>query len=294
MVKEEPLKILLDESITSFSSDILGIDMGQSLTKMSWVEKNELNLFLFQTFKSNSIIKEFLGDKKDSFKKVNFTGGKSFNLYKEYLKDFNANLINEFAANVKGIEIFHLLEKKKALSASLIVTIGTGTSMIMKRENFEHLGGSAIGGGFFMGLIKSLFNLTDFKEIINLARKGNRYNVDLKVSDIYAPEDDRIDLLFREFTASSLGKIDVNFDLTSLKKEDFINSLICLIGENIGTIANLMANNNNINEIVFCGGFLRENKVLKKILSVICKLNKKKAIFLKNPEFCAAVGALFF
>jgi len=43
---------------------------------------------------------------------------------------------------------------------------------------------------------------------------------------------------------------------------------------------------------VFCGGFLKENRILKKVLSLLCKVKNKKAIFLKNSEFCAAIGAL--
>ena len=164
--------------------------------------------------------------------------------------------------------------------------------MVSKKDSIKHLGGTAMGGGFFMGIIKALFNLNDFQEAINLAKSGNRYNVDLKVSDIYDPDDNRVDLLFREFTAATFGKIDLNYNMNNLKKEDFIDSLICMIGENIGTIANLMADTNDISTIVFCGGFLRENKIVKKILSIMCKVNRKKAIFLKNSEFCAAIGAL--
>lgn len=134
--------------------------------------------------------------------------------------------------------------------------------------------------------------MDNFLKAINLAKKGNRYNVDLKVSDIYHSDDKRIDLLFREFTAASLGKINENFDLKSLKQEDFITSIICLIGENLGTIANIMADKNDISNIVFCGGFLKKNRIIKKILSLVCKINKKKSIFLKNSEFSAAVGAL--
>ena len=149
-----------------------------------------------------------------------------------------------------------------------------------------------MGGGFFMGMIKLVLDLNDFQEALELARKGDRYNVDLKVSDIYDPEDKRVDLLFREFTAASFGKIDQFFDTSSLKKEDFINSLICVIGENLGTIATLMAENNNIADIVFSGGFLKENRLLRRILSLICKVNKKRSIFLKNSEYSAAIGAL--
>ena len=286
------LKINLSDNIIKIPSDKLGIDMGQTLSKFAYLIGNELTLDSFPTQTSIATIEEFLKLKKGQFSNFSFTGGKSFDLYKEYSKNFPANLINEFDANVMGIEFLYSLEKKKELSRSLVVTIGTGTSFVLKNDHIEHLGGSALGGGFFMGIIKFLFNLNDFQEAINLAKKGNRYNVDLKVSDIYSPEDNRVDLLFREFTAASLGKINEKFNNETLKKEDFINSIICMIGENLGTIATVIAANNDVTDIVFCGGFLRENRILKKVLSLLCKIKNKKAIFLKNSEFCAAIGAL--
>ncbi|MEE9377914.1 MAG: hypothetical protein V3V33_07755 [Candidatus Lokiarchaeia archaeon] len=285
-------KIILNDNVIEIPLDKIGIDMGQTLSKIAYNDNNELNLSCFPTHTSLSEIRKLLNIKKDQLKIFNFTGGRSFQLYTEYSKDFSSNLINEFEANVKGIEFLYSLEKKKDLSRSLIVTIGTGTSIVLKNDNFKHLGGSALGGGFFMGLIKTIFNLGNFQQAMILSKKGNRYNVDLKVSDIYHSDDKRVDLLFREFTAASLGKINENYDLKSLNKKDFITSIICLIGENLGTIANIMADNNDVTDIVFCGGFLKENKILKKILSLLCKVNKKNGIFLKNSEFCAAIGAL--
>ena len=285
-------KITLSDYSIKIPSDRIGIDMGQSLTKFAYLDGDNLTLSTFNTQINISDIKLFLNSLIDQFKIFNFTGGRSYELFTEYLENYKSNLINEFEANMRGIKFLYRLEKKKELPRSLIVSIGTGTSIILKNDRLQHLGGSALGGGFFMGLIKTIFNLDDFQEIINLAKKGNRYNVDLKVSDIYHPNDNRIDLLFREFTAASLGKINENFNTQTLKKEDFINSIICLIGENLGTIANMLADNNNVTNIVFCGGFLRENKTLKKILSLLCKVKKKKGIFLKYSEFCAAIGAL--
>jgi len=282
-------KIIINENVIQIPSDSIGIDMGQSLSKIAYLESTELTFFSFPTQTSILRIKEFLNSKRGQENILNFTGGKSFNLYKEYSKIFKTKIINEFEANVKGIEFLYNMEKKKELPQALIVTIGTGTSIVLNNDNYEHVGGSALGGGFFMGLIKALFNLNDYEQALHLARNGNRYNVDLKVSDIYSPD---VDLLFREFTAATLGKIDDKFNVESLNNGDFINSTICLIGENLGTIAAIMAENNDITDIVFCGGFLKENKILKKILSLICKVNKKKAIFIKNSEFCAAIGAL--
>ena len=282
-----------DDLKVKIPSDTIGVDMGQSLSKLTFFEGNELVCSSYSTQNDLSLLEETLESKTNHYKSMNFTGGKSFKLFKAYNTNFKAQLLNEFEASVKGVEILYLLEKKKELPPSLIVTIGTGTSMVSKKDSIEHLGGTAVGGGFFMGLIKALFNIYDFKEALNLAKKGNRYSVDLKVSDIYDPNDNRIDLIFREFTAASLGKIDNNYLNNTMKKEDFINSLICMIGENIGTIANLMAETNNLSNIVFCGGFLKENRILRKILSLLCSVNKKNAIFLKNSEFSAAVGALF-
>jgi len=286
------LKINVDLKGTDIPLETIGIDMGQSLTKIVYVDENRLNLLSLSTKTNISKIEEIIENKKDNYTIFNFTGGRCFRLFRNYSKKFNVKIFNEFEANVKGIEYLYSLEKSKKLLSSLVVTMGTGTSILLKNENYKHLGGSAMGGGFFMGLIKQIFNLNDFQEAINLAKNGDRYNVDLKVSDIYDSEDNRIDLLFREFTAASFGKIDNSFDRNSLRKEDFIKSLICVIGENIGTIAALMAENNGITDIIFSGGFLRENRPLRKILSLICKVNKKKAIFLKNSEFSAAIGAL--
>ena len=290
-LKQFELKILLKQSKINTYSKIVGIDIGQSLTKVAYLKDNEIILKIGETnFKE---IEEFLDENKSKFNKINFTGGKAYKLYKKYSNSFNTNLINEFEANIRGLEFLYESYKKKALPLSLIVTLGTGTSLVLKRDKIEHLGGSAMGGGFFMGLIKLLFNMGDFFDAIELARKGNRFSIDLKVADIYDSEDTRVDKLFREFTAASLGKIKKDFDIKSLNKEDLINSLIGIIGENIGTIATLMAENYNVKNIVFCGGFLMGNKTVKQILSLLCKFKRKKAIFLKNSEYCGAIGALF-
>ncbi|MFX1389709.1 MAG: hypothetical protein ACFE9Z_06590 [Promethearchaeota archaeon] len=285
------IKVSLNENMKIHSNKI-GIDMGQTLSKLVYLDNNEIILNSFPTSESISIIKNFLDSKKEKVSNICFTGGKCFPLYQEFSKKTDSILIDEFEANAKGVEFLYRLEKNKDLSRSLIVTIGTGTSILLKDREFEHIGGSALGGGFFMGIMKLISGEQDFHKAVNLAKKGVRYNLDLKVSDIYEPEDTRVDLLFREFTAASLGKITKNFNMKNLKLEDFLNSFICLIGENLGTIAILMASNRNVTEIVFSGGFLRDNKVLQKILFMMCKINQKKAIFLKNSEFSAAIGAM--
>lgn len=291
-MKQFELKIRLEHPEINISSDVVGIDIGQSLTKVAYRKENEIMLSMTQTGSDFREIIEFLDFNRKNFNCINFTGGKAFSLYKKYSNETKTNLINEFEANIEGLEFLYKHYKNRALPASVVVTIGTGTSIVLKNDNIEHIGGSATGGGLFMGLIKLLFNIDNYFDAIDLARKGNRFSIDLKVADIYDIEDTRVDKLFREFTAASLGKIKKDFDIKSLKKEDLINSLIGIIGENIGTIATLMAENHNIKNIVFCGGFLLKNIPLKQILSLLCKLKRKKALFLENSEYSGAIGAL--
>ncbi len=133
-------KIILNDNVIEIPSDKIGIDMGQTLSKIAYFDNNELNLSCFPTHTSLSEIKTLLNIKKDQLKIFNFTGGRSFQLYTEYSKDFMSNLINEFEANVKGIEFLYTLEIKKDLPRSLIVIIGTGTSIVLKNDNIKHLG----------------------------------------------------------------------------------------------------------------------------------------------------------
>jgi len=282
-------KISLDKINIQIPIDTIGIDMGQTLTKIALVEENTLNLFIMPTQADFKEIKSFLMSKKSQYNKFIFTGGKGFSLNKEFSNQVESKLINEFEANSKGIETLHVLNKKKELPPSLIVSIGTGTSIVLKKESFQHLGGTALGGGFFMGLLKLVFNEADYKESVNIANKGDRYGIDLKVSDIYDVDDNRVDNIFREFTAASFGKVE---DIKSIKKEDLIHSVISLIAENIGMLASFLADKEDVKDIVFCGGFTIENKILKKAISRICMFQQKKAVFLKNAEFMGAIGAL--
>ena len=282
-------KIPLDEISIQIPIDRIGIDMGQTLTKIALVEENRLILLIIPTQTDFQEIRSFLMSKKGLYNKFVFTGGKAFSLNNEFSKEVETLLLNEFEANSKGIEALYTLNKKKELPPSLVVSIGTGTSIVLKRDSFQHLGGTALGGGFFMGLLKLIYNEVNYKDAVESAIKGNRYGIDLKVSDIYDDEDNRVDNIFREFTAASFGKVE---DIKSAKKEDLLHSVISLIAENIGMLASFLADKEDVKDIVFCGGFTIGNKILRKAISRICIFQQKKAVFLKNAEFMGAIGAL--
>lgn len=292
--KTYSIKLQDDAKLTNILQNVIGIDIGQSLTKISYRHKNGLHLLIHPTLEEYGYINKYIIDNHLTDMKLNITGGKAYYYQKQISQNYDSTIFNEFEANVKGIDILFNLQKSKNLPESLIISIGTGSSIVLKEVNsFEHIGGSALGGGFFMAIIKLLYNITNFNEAIQLAQKGNRYKVDLKVADIYSPEDQRINAIFREFTAASLGKINSRGKIENHNEEDLLNSLVCMIGENIGTIAVEKAKYHNVKYLIFCGGFVSNNKPLKQILTLLCSINKKKALFLDHSIFAGSIGAIY-
>ncbi|MHA1196640.1 MAG: hypothetical protein ACTSRH_09530 [Promethearchaeota archaeon] len=270
----------------------LGIDIGYSLTKLAWHENDNLCLELFPTNDFLKSIEDILESLSFNINQINFTGGKGFEPFSEYSKFYDVRLLDEFECNIKGIEFLYYIQKGKNLPNCLIVTLGTGTSILLKKKDFAHVGGSTLGGGFVLGLIGLIFDIWNHDEIIRLAKKGQRFNVDLKVSDIYSLKDNRITGIFREFTAATLGKLAKSFDIKNVKNEDIICSIINMVGENIGSLTIQFANNYDVHDIVYSGGFMIKNSILKNTFKNICVLNKKKSIFLKHAELAGAIGAL--
>ncbi len=286
------IKLQDEPNLRKIPQNVIGIDLGQSLTKIAYLYEDDLYLIIHPTYDDYEYINKYLVDNNLTNMKLNLTGGKAYYFQEQLSKDFISNLFNEFEANINGIDTLFNINKSKSLTTSLIITIGTGSSMILKKEGYEHIGGSALGGGFFMALIKLLYNFTNFNEAVEIAQQGDRYNVDLKVADIYSPQDQRIDAIFRQFTAASLGKINSRNKVEKYSDGDLLNSLICMIGENIGTIAIEKAKNYDVKYLIFCGGFVSNNRPLKQILTLLCSINKKKAIFLNHSIFAGAIGAI--
>ncbi|MFW9950187.1 MAG: hypothetical protein ACFFKA_08690 [Candidatus Thorarchaeota archaeon] len=294
MLEKKTIKIDFDESQIKIPSNLIGLDIGYSLSKIATYKNKELYVSILDTNSEIEELKKFIISHIGKISSLNFTGGKAFSLYKQYRDSFNVKLINEFEANVRGLKFLYLLQKNKPLPPSIVVSIGTGTSMVLNRDQIEHIGGTALGGGFFMGFAKLVYKLSNYQEAIELTNKGKRYEVDLKVGDIYDKEDSRVNKLFREFTAASFGKLNHKIDLSSIDKRDVLSAINAMLAENIGTIATLLADNYNIPNIIFCGGFLINNIVLKQILSLLCKIRNKKAIFLEDSEIAGALGSMVY
>ena len=68
------------------------------------------------------------------------------------------------------------------------------------------MGGTCLGGGFFLGLCETLLGSRDFTELLKNAKEGNNLNVDLVPSDFNYLEKNYPDLMDAPVLVS-LGKL---------------------------------------------------------------------------------------
>jgi type II pantothenate kinase len=164
----------------------------------------------------------------------------------------------DLPSSFKGIPMFKIGEAQAVghgglqmakLEQALVVSAGTGTSMIAARgSSFGHVTGSAVGGGTLLGLATLLLGTSNPLEISALAAKGNPAGVDSTLSDVLGGG---IGHLPSDATAVNLGRI-VSLEQAA-STEDMAAGLVTLVSQVIAVIALNAANAQNLERIVIVG-----------------------------------------
>lgn len=135
------------------------------------------------------------------------------------------------------------------LEEALVVSAGTGTSMIAARgSNFGHVTGSAVGGGTLLGLAKLLLGTLNPLEIAALAATGDPAGVDSTLQDVLGSG---IGHLPSDATAVNLGRL-VTLEQPA-SREDLAAGLVTLVSQVISVIALNAANAQKLERIVIVG-----------------------------------------
>jgi type II pantothenate kinase len=177
----------------------------------------------------------------------------------------------------------------------LLVSLGTGTSVLLIDDGkATRVGGTALGGGAVVGLGGALTGV-GFKKLCSLAEDGNAAEVDLRVSDIYGP--DQIPLA-GDLTAANFGKLARDFTQGSIEEpspQDHANraaGVMRLVGENVALICAGLAGATGVRHVVYGGSTLRGNAMLVAVLAEVTTLCGLQACFLPHGAFAGALGAL--
>ncbi len=262
--------------------NIIGMDVGSSLIKIVETDENK-NIKQTAIIKKMSIeqaVKKFITEKnikKEDIKKIVLTGVGTDEI-KKNIYEIETVKINEFQAIAKGG--LYLANKTEAL----VVSIGTGTAFVRaKGEEYEHIGGTGVGGGTLIGLIKQIKDIGSFDDIEKFIENGNLQNIDLTIQDVTSHE---IKNLPKDITSSNFGKAN-----KKEKDEDVFLGIINMIYETIGMMA-VFATKDKENRDIILVGNLTVIPFISIPLKKIERMHNVNFIIPKNSEFANAIGAI--
>lgn len=177
----------------------------------------------------------------------------------------------------------------------LLVSLGTGTSILLVEDHkATRIGGTALGGGAVVGLGGALTG-AGFKQLCELAERGDSAAVDLRVSDIYGP--DQIPLA-GDLTAANFGKLALDYAQgrptapDERERAHRAAGVMRLVGENVALICAGLAAASGAGRVVYGGSTIRGNTCLVEVLREVTALCGLQSCFLPHGGFAGAVGAL--
>ena len=189
-----------------------------------------------------------------------------------------------------------VIPMKQSVYPFILVNIGSGVSIlrVTSEDICERVGGCPMGGGTFFGLARLLAGWLSFNEALAQAGKGNKNNVDMLVRDIYGGDYDKFNLK-GSVVASSFGRLGREYNDSEYSQADVLASILHMITNNIGSLANLHAKAYGITRIIYSGNFFHHNQTAMHLLSMSMRYwsaGSVKALFLEHEGYCGAVGAL--
>lgn len=262
----------------------IGIDAGGTLLKIVYLKNGERRFEKRSSSEIDILIDELNTHHTED--EIYLTGGKAE--YMDEKLNCTYGMSVEFDATYRGL-IKLMKEQELSIGRFVYLNVGTGTSFHQADEDGQtRVGGSGVGGGTLMGLSKLLTDMDSYDEIIKLAEKGNRDEVDLQVHHIYAGRPTPIP---GDLTASNFGNV-LNGNIHNLSNADKLQAVIGLISETVTAVGISLADGFDTKEIVFIGSTLLNNDVMREIIERYAGLKGANAHIIENGEYSGAIGAV--
>jgi len=262
------------------------IDFGITNTDIAVSNNNDLVFYSLPSKRKTldrSLIEEIFSHLNIPIEDINLigvTGGKSSDL-DDSIDEIKIIKINEIDAIALGAKKLYGIGDESAL----VVSAGTGTACVhIQGNDFNHLGGIAVGGGMLENLGSLLFKNSNGLEINEFAAKGCRAELDLLIGDVV----NKIGNLSPEITAVNFGQAKHSSADTM---ENTAAALCNMVGEIIGTVAYLNALLVGSNKAYFLG----RTSYLSKIIDGINQRLELAGIegkYSSNREYGNVLGVL--
>ncbi len=268
--------ISTDLGSTNFKAIILKIHDTLDETSIELVGKVRVKTADFALFISDII--EKYGINIDSIDKIIATGTSSSFLGDKF-KGIDIIKIDEFNSIAYGGLILSKSDE------AMIVSIGTGTTILYSNmRETTRLGGTGLGGGTLVGLsnailIDELDKTINFLELIDMAKKGNKNNVDLLIGDINSGI---ILNMSKDITAANFAGM-----YKKANKEDYVAAVLNMILENIALLIKALYKGGRIIII----GTIVSDIYVRNCLNKIAEYTNNKFTFIDDSEYAIAIGA---
>ena len=258
----------------------IGIDLGISATKIVVVSERQVREQVlwegpFVMDRLLDYIRKF-NPSRGKVQKIVLTGVGS-RMLPGSLCGVRTTRVEEFQANAVATKILLLP------SSYIVVSMGTGTSFVkVEGSQWQHLGGSALGGGTLIRLFQLLLPGGNWALLRSLTEKGNLGQTDQCIRDVCPME---LPGLPMEVTTVNLGKVS-----QATTPENVTIGLVNMVVQNIGVMARMAGLGFGIKDFVMIGRLT----TLPKVESMLEPLESLYDVHFHVPasaEFMTAMGA---
>mmetsp|Transcript_2140 Transcript_2140/g.4925 ORF Transcript_2140/g.4925 Transcript_2140/m.4925 type:complete len:515 (-) Transcript_2140:139-1683(-) len=182
----------------------------------------------------------------------------------------------------------------------ILVNMGSGVSILRvdsaAPNDYVRVGGTACGGGTFLGLARALTSAKTFQQALSLAEAGDAGRADKLVSDIYGVEGCEALGLPGNLTAVNFGKLG---DVPSnggmpCSEADLARSLLQMVTQQSVILGGAFARQAGcVGRVFFVGGFVDENnRIARRSIAQNFRNLGGCAYFLTHSDFLGALGSL--
>ncbi|MFB2004467.1 type II pantothenate kinase [Staphylococcus aureus] len=261
----------------------IGIDAGGTLIKIVQEFENKRKYHTELTINIDKVI-QWLN--QIEFESLSLTGGQA-SIIAEQLSKPTQNFV-EFDAASKGLGIL-LKEQGHDINQYIFANVGTGTSLhYFDGQQQQRVGGIGTGGGMIQGLGYLLSQISDYKQLTDLAQKGDRDTIDLKVKHIYKDCEPPIP---GDLTAANFGNVlhHMNEDFSL---ENKLASVVGVVGEVITTMSITVAHEHQTDNVVYIGSSFNNNPLLRKVIEDYTVLRGFNPFYIEHGAFSGAIGTI--
>ena len=257
-----------------------GLDLGASLIKAAFARGPTLEDLELTTLPVRDRERALSMVRARAPGHVAVTGGRS-DVTAGALAPLRTSVVSEFDAWARGAAWLAVRQGSPLDEPYLLVSLGTGTSMLLvSGGHVTRVGGTALGGGTIVGLGALVVGVDRFDELTALAARGNRRDVDLLLGDVYPA------ISVPEFTAAHFGK------LGSRRRADLAHALVGLVAENVVLLAAAHAVARGAACVAYGGSTLTDNPTLVGLLTTMTGYFGLRAVILADGAHAGAVGCL--